>query len=129
MIERYNDNLITVYEVEWLDVDEATGHLTRHEGVKIGSDIYITRGESEFVVRSIDYPSKCRLSINGLFFLDTNGEPFSLMINTMPLQDKYDLLLYYRDNLIASSGTVGDWIDLANLPTVLGESTPERIQK
>lgn len=129
MIEGYNANLITVYEVEWLEVDEKTGYLTRHEGVKIGSDIYITRGESEFVVRSIDYPSKCRLSINGLFFLDTNGEPFSLMINTMPLQDKYDLLLYYRDNLIASSGTVGDWIDLANLPTVLGESTPERIQK
>ena len=87
MIEGYNANLITVYEVEWLEVDEKTGYLTRHEGVKIGSDIYITRGESEFVVRSIDYPSKCRLSINGLFFLDTNGEPFSLMINTMPLQD------------------------------------------
>lgn len=129
LIEHYNANLITVYEVEWLDVDESTGRLTRHEGVKIGSDIYITRGESEFVVRSVDYPSKCRLSINGLFFLDTNGEPFSLMINTMSLQDRYDLLHYYRDNLIASSGTVGDWIDLANLPTVLGESTPERIQK
>lgn len=129
MIEGYNANLITVYEVEWLVVDEHTGNLTRHEGVKIGSDIYITRGESENIVRSVNYPSKCRLSINGMFFLDTNGEPFSLMINTMPLQDKYDLLLYYRDNLIASSGTVGDWIDLANLPMVLGESTPERIQR
>lgn len=129
MIEGYNANLITVYEVEWLVVDEHTGNLTRHEGVKIGSDIYITRGESENIVRSVNYPSKCRLSINGMFFLDTNGEPFSLMINTMSLQDKYDLLLYYRDNLIASSGTVGDWIDLANLPMVLGESTPERIQK
>lgn len=129
MIEGYNANLITVYEVEWLVVDEHTGNLTRHEGVKIGSDIYITRGESENIVRSVNYPSKCRLSINGMFFLDTNGEPFSLMINTMSLQDKYDLLLYYRDNLIASSGTVGDWIDLANLPMVLGESTPERIQQ
>lgn len=129
MIEGYNANLITVYEVEWLVVDEHTGNLTRHEGVKIGSDIYITRGESENIVRSVNYPSKCRLSINGMFFLDTNGEPFSLMINTMSLQDKYDLLLYYRDNLIASSGTVGDWIDLANLPMVLGESTPERIQR
>lgn len=87
MIEGYNANLITVYEVEWLVVDEHTGNLTRHEGVKIGSDIYITRGESENIVRSVNYPSKCRLSINGMFFLDTNGEPFSLMINTMSLQD------------------------------------------
>lgn len=44
-------------------------------------------------------------------------------------QTKYDLLLFYRDNLIASSGTVGDWLDLANLPTALGANMPERIQK
>lgn len=124
----YNPHLLTVYEVEWLEVDYKTGYLTRHEGVKIGSDIYITKGESKNIVRTSDYPSKCRLSINGLFFLDTNGDPFSLVINTMNLQDKYDLLLFYRDNLIASSGTVGDWLDLANLPTALGVSMPERIQ-
>ena len=64
-----------------------------------------------------------------MFFLDHNGDPFSLVLNTMNLQDKYDLLLFYRDNLIASSGTVGDWLDLANLPTVLGVDMPERVQK
>lgn len=42
---------------------------------------------------------------------------------------RYDLLLYYRDNLIATSGTVGDWIDLAHLPTVLGEEITERLEK
>ena len=42
---------------------------------------------------------------------------------------KYDLLIYYRDNLIATSGTVGDWIDLAHVPTVLGVELPERIEK
>ena len=42
---------------------------------------------------------------------------------------KYDLLLYYRDNLIASSGTVGDWLDIAHIPTALGVTMPERIQK
>lgn len=77
----------------------------------------------------MDAPNKCRLSVNGLFFLDNNGDPFSLMINTMSLQDKYDLLLYYRDNLIASSGTVGDWLDIAHIPTALGVTMPERIQK
>jgi hypothetical protein len=34
--------------------------------------------------------------------------PFSLIQATMDLQDKLDLLIYFRDNLIATSGTVGD---------------------
>jgi hypothetical protein len=43
-----------------------------------------------------------------MFFNDKNGQPYSLMLATMDLQDRYDLLLYSRDNLIATSGTVGD---------------------
>lgn len=42
---------------------------------------------------------------------------------------KYDLLIYCRDNLIASSGTVGDWVDTAFIPTFLGATLPERLQK
>lgn len=42
---------------------------------------------------------------------------------------KYDLLIYSRDNLIASSGSIGDWIDLANIPIELGVDMPERIMK
>lgn len=42
---------------------------------------------------------------------------------------RYDLLLYYRDNLIATSGTIGDWIDVSHLPTFLGDNTPEILQK
>ena len=80
-------------------------------------------------MRSSDYPSKCTLSVNGTFFLDKNGQPFSLILATSDLQDKYDMLLFYRDNLIASSGTVGEWLDLANVPEALGVEMPERIQK
>lgn len=47
------------------------------------------------------------------------------MLNIM----KYDILQFYRDNLIASSGTIGDWIDLAHVPAVLGVELPERLQK
>jgi hypothetical protein len=53
-------------------------------------------------------PKECTLSINGMFFSDKNGQPFSLVVNTMTMQDKYDILQFYRDNLIASSGTIGD---------------------
>ena len=122
------NNLIEVYEVEWLEVEKTTGKLTRHEGVQIGQEIFITRGESEFIVRSSENPNACGLSINGMFFLDKNGDPYSLILNTMDLQDKYDLLIYCRDNLIASAGTVGDWIDVAFMPEFLGTTMPERVQ-
>ena len=42
---------------------------------------------------------------------------------------KYDLLIYFRDNLIANSGTSGDWLDLSVLPNALGVTLPEKIQK
>ena len=125
----YNHQLYTVYDVEWIDIDYKTGKQTRHEGTKIGDEIYITRGESEYIIRTVDAPNKCRLSVNGLFFLDKNGEPNSIILKTQTLQDKFDLLVFYRDNLIASSGTVGDWLDLAYVPQVLGVDLPDRIQR
>jgi hypothetical protein len=64
-----------------------------------------------------------------LFFLDKNGEPNSMILKTMTLQDRFDLLVFYRDNIIASSGTVGDWVDLAFVPQALGVELPERLQK
>jgi hypothetical protein len=47
----------------------------------------------------------------------------------MVLQDKYDLLHFYRDNLIANSGSVGDFINLPTLPTILGHDLSERLMK
>jgi len=47
----------------------------------------------------------------------------------MVLQDRYDLLHFYRDNLIASSGSVGDFINLPTLPTILGSTLSERLMK
>lgn len=47
----------------------------------------------------------------------------------MDLQDRYDLTIFYRDSLVASSGTVGDWLDAAHLPTFLGETFQERAMK
>ena len=123
----YTSNLIPVYECEWIEYEN--GKLTRHEGVKISDEIYIVRGESEYITRSVSNPKDCVLSINGIFFADKNGAPFSLIKNTMDLQDKQDLTIYYRDSLIASTGTIGDWVDVTHLPTFLGEELPERLQK
>lgn len=126
----YRDKpVIPVYECEWIEWDDKNERLTRHEGIRIGHEIYITRGESENIIRSITNPKDCTLSINGMFFSDKNGNPFSIVLNTMDLQDRYDLLIYYRDNLIETSGTVGDWIDVSHLPSFLGGEIPERLAK
>jgi hypothetical protein len=51
------------------------------------------------------------------------------MLSTANLQDKFDVLNFYRDNVIAESGTVGDWIDLAYIPKVLGATLAEKLMK
>lgn len=39
------------------------------------------------------------------------------------------MLHFYRDNLIANSGSVGDFINLPTLPTILGSNLAERLMK
>lgn len=124
----YNYKLIPVYEVEWIETD-SDFVMQRYETVRIGESIYILRGKNEKVIRSKDNPSYCTLSVNGVYFVNRGAEPYSLVLACANLQDKYDLLHFYRDNLIASSGTVGDWIDIAMIPASLGVKLPERLQK
>lgn len=123
--------LFPVYEVEWLETEQEDGEFVmyRYEGIRINSDIYITIGKSEHVVRSMDDPKDCTLSVNGMFYADRNGGPFSLIISTANLQDKFDCLNFYRDNVIAESGSVGDWMDIAHLPKFLGSDVTERLLK
>jgi hypothetical protein len=56
----------------------------------------------------MDNPQVCTLSVNGIFYADRNGDPTSLVLSTANLQDKYDVLHFYRDNIIAESGSAGD---------------------
>jgi hypothetical protein len=52
-----------------------------------------------------------------------------LVLACVSLQDKYNLLHFFRDNLIANSGTVGDFVDVSVLPKFLGSDLPERLKK
>ena len=82
--------LFPVYEVEWLEAEKEDGTFitNRYEGVRIGTNIYITTGKvEESVVRTMDDPRSCTLSINGMFYSDRNGDPFSLVVSTANLQD------------------------------------------
>lgn len=123
--------LYPVYEVEYLKAEKEDGEFitNRYEGIRIGTNIYIALGKAEDIVRSRDNPKECTLSINGIFYSDRNGDPTSLILDTANLQDKYDCLHFFRDNVIANSGGVGDFVDVAYLPAFLGKDVPERLMK
>lgn len=125
---RFDSNLIPVYEVEWIETDKDFV-MQRYSTVRIGTEIYILNGKDENVIRSKDAPTKCSLTVNGVWFNNRSGKPYSMVAACMVLQDKYDLCHFYRDKLIANSGSVGDWINMPTLPAFLGDTMPERIMK
>ena len=124
----YKANLIPVYEVEWIETD-SDYVMQRYETIKIGSDIYILKGINKNVIRTQDNPKECTLSINGVYFTNRGDKPYSLVLACADMQDRYNMLHFYRDQLIASSGTVGDILDISMLPEVLGSNFAERFQK
>lgn len=126
--DKKTNELIPVYEVEWLETDKDFV-MQRYKTIRIGEQIYILRGKDETVMRTKSNPSYCGLSVNGIYFLNRGIKPYSMVLACSHLQDQYDLLIFYRDNLIANSGTVGDWIDLTLIPAELGVNLPERLIK
>lgn len=129
--ESFNYKLLPVYEVEWIDVDKEDSDYVenRYEGVKIGQSIYVLTGKSDNVVRTKDAPTRCGLSVNGLYFINRDNVPYSLVLQCAHLQDQYDLVTYFKNNIIANSGTIGDWVDVSCLPMFLGKGLTERLIK
>ena len=125
---KYSNELIPVYEVEWLQTDKNFVE-NRYSTIRIGDEIYILKGKDETLVRTQDEPNKARLSVNGVWFNNRGKEPYSMVLNCMVLQDKYDLAVFYRDKLMANSGSIGDWINMPTIPAFLGDQMEERIMK
>lgn len=130
MFERQWD-LIPVYEVEWIDYKKKDGKYVgvRYHVTRIHSDIYILDGEDDDMPRDIDEQNEARLSVNGIWYTNGHGAPYSLMLATADQQDNYDLLLYKKDNIAALAGTAGAIVDIAQLPEMLGEDMTERLMK
>lgn len=124
-------NLIPVYEVEWIDSIKEDGKYTgkSYHVTRIGDDIYILDEADKCQIRDLDEPDIPRLSINGIWYTNGYGNPYSLMLATADLQDNYDMLLYQKDNLIALAGTTGGIVDVAALPEFLGDKLEERLMK
>ena len=120
--------LIPVYEVQWTETDKDF-KMQRYVTTRIGEEIYILKGKDEEAIRSKSNPNYCSISINGIYFLNRGIKPYSMVLACAHLQDQYDLLNFYRDNLIANSGTIGDWVDLTLIPAEFGRTIPERLIK
>lgn len=88
MFERQWD-LIPVYEVEWIDYKKQDGKYigVRYHVTRIHSDIYILDGEDEDMPRDIDEQNEARLSVNGIWYTNGHGAPYSLMLATADQQD------------------------------------------
>ena len=101
----------------------------RYEGYRIGQNVYFGMGRTREVHRSQSNPFKAGFSYDGVVYNDRNGEPYSLGLALSTIQDKYDLLMYFRDNLIANSGAKGSRINMAGIPKALGKDFNERLAK
>lgn len=123
-------DLYVVYETYWIDYkfENKQRIETVHHVTRIGSDLYIVWDEVN-TQRSIDNPNECSLPINGLHYMSRTGSPYSLVLATADLQDKYDIMQFYKNSIIANSGTAGDWVDIAFIPTFLGQETESRLAK
>lgn len=125
-------DMIPVYEVEWIDSAKVDGKWIgyTYAVTRIGQDIYILDGEDALIPpREMDSPNETRLSINGIWYTNGHGGPYSLMLETADLQDRYDLTIYKKDNAIALSGTKGAIVDMSSLPASLGDTPEERLLK
>jgi hypothetical protein len=81
---RYDNNLVPVYEVEWIETDKNFVE-QRYSTVRIGEEIYILKGKDEHSMRTKDAPEKTTLNVNGVWFNNRGSEPYSMVINCMVL--------------------------------------------
>jgi len=103
--------------------------LDRYEGIRIGQDIYLNMGKSKYIPRSIGKPWATTLSYNGVMYNARNGQPYSVTLSLKDIQDSYDIIKFFRDNLIANAGVDGSRINLAGIPKILGQDYMERLMK
>ena len=78
--------MVPVFEVEWIEIDKDFT-MQRYQTIRIGEEIYILKGIDDTVVRSMDNPKYCGLSVNGVVFLNRSNAPYSLVLACASLQD------------------------------------------
>jgi hypothetical protein len=100
-----------------------------YEGTRIGGKWFVNCGKVENTPRSSNDPEAVEFTYGGICNNDRAGKPFSIVGSLKDIQDTYDLIIFYRDNLVANSGVSGDRINLAGIPKALGNNFMDRLFK
>jgi len=88
--ENYKWDLIPVYDVEWIDSAKVDGKYIGYcyHATRIGQDIFVLNADNDIMMpRNLDEYNLPRLSINGIWYTNGHGGPYSLMLATAHLQD------------------------------------------
>lgn len=91
--------------------------------IRIGSCIYLQAGRYKYAQRPLHDQNQVYLTYNGEY-----GER-SMILDTVDLQDKADLLNMHQDNLIALGGVKGIMLDINDIPVWFGKDMAKRIAK
>ena len=80
----YDNKILPIYEVEWVETDK-NFIMQWYSTIRIGDEIYILKGKDENVIRIKDKPTKCGLSVNGVWFNNRSKTPYSMVKACMSL--------------------------------------------
>lgn len=148
-------NKIDVYHVEWKATSEVsednealdlgTASVPKEHRVKknkrfkqrlyetyridIGDQIYVLIGESGSAVYRDDRPDEVIGTYKGFVLEDHFNTPFSMVVETMDLQDTYDVTWFKLTSLIESAMPGGTYTVLEHLPKDFGGTPEERLLK
>lgn len=147
---RSEDNYLDVFHVQWIENNEVESTKTYidvdgqhkrkkvkryiqdlYKGIRIGGEdgVFVSLGRVESAIRSVEDPYKTSLLFNGMAYSELNSRPHSMVLSLVDIQDRYDILVYQEENLMAHFHPGGVNIDVPSLPTFLGSDPYERILK
>ena len=128
-------SLYPVYHVEWLastKIKKGSGYVyreDRYEIYRLGSDMFLGGRRCDEAPRRRDTPWKTELSYKALVNHAGNGDIISTVLQLKELQDLYNIIMFFRDNTIATSGVSGSRVNIAAIPKALGKNLMERLTK
>lgn len=87
-----------------------------YEATIINHNIVVECKKKTSIVRDPDNPSEINIPIFGPSFNNITTQPFSIIYNTMGLQELWVLVNYHEELLLAASGVRGQIVDMSQKP-------------
>ena len=100
-----------------------------YEGYRISGSYYVGIGKVDDADRNPLDLNRVLYSYRGITFNEVYKNPTGVGYGLIDYQDMKDILLYIRNNLIASSGSNGSRTDFAAIPNFMGKDPFNRIAK